>query len=79
MGKHPNLDALDYLFEKGEDFQLSAKLYEEQTGVPLPKGKSYLKNSSALAVRAADKGYIIVEVEEKAAIEKTIFLKKKEK
>lgn len=79
MGKHPNLDALDYLFEKGEDFQLSAKLYEEQTGAPLPKGKSYLKNSSALAVRAADKGYIIVEVEEKAAIEKTIFLKKKEK
>lgn len=79
MGKHPNLDALDYLFEKGEDFQLSAKLYEEQTGAPLPKRKSYLKNSSALAVRAADKGYIIVEVEEKAAIEKTIFLKKKEK
>ena len=76
MGKHPNLDALDYLFEKGEDFQLSAKLYEEQTGAPLPKGKSYLKNTSAFAQRAKEKGYTIVGVEEKATIEKTVFLKK---
>lgn len=76
MGKHPNLDSLDYLFEKGVDFQLSAKLYEEQTGAPLPKEKSYLKNTSAFAQRAKDRGYIIVDVEEKATIEKIVYLKK---
>ena len=78
MGKNPKLDELDYLFEQGTDFRLSEKFYEEKTGVPLPKGKSYLKNSSALANRAKEKGYVIVEIEEKAVIERTVIFKKKE-
>ena len=77
MGKPPKLDELDYLFEKGEDFCLSDKLYEEKTGVPLPKAKSYLKNKSAFADRAREKGYFIVDVEEKPIIERTVIIKKR--
>jgi len=78
MGKHPKLDELDYLFEHGADFRLSGKLYEEKTGIALPKGKSYLKYQSALSAKAKEKGYVIVDVEEKAAIERTVVFKKKE-
>ena len=42
MGKNPDLDKLDDLFETGADFQLTGKLYEERTGVALPKGKNYI-------------------------------------
>ncbi len=79
MGKHPKLDELDYLFEKGTDFQLSAALYREKTGAELPVGKSYLKNSSALAAWARDKGFYIQEIREKPVIERTVILKKKGK
>lgn len=76
MGKRPKLDSLDYLFDQGEDFCLTAKEYEEKTGAPLPKDKSYLKTGSAFAVRAKEKGYVIVGIEEKPVIEKTVILKK---
>lgn len=79
MGKHPKLDELDYLFEQGKDFRLSAKDYEEKTGVPLPKGKSYLKNGSAFAAWAKERGFVIVDIDEKPVIERTVFLKKKER
>lgn len=77
MGKHPNLTELDYLFESGSNFQLPGKLYEEKTGTPLPKNNSYLKNSSALAARAKERGYVIDRVEEKAVIERILILKKR--
>lgn len=76
MGKHPDLDTLDQLFEKGCDFQITGKEYEAMTGVPLPQGKSYIKNSSALARKAAGKGYTIVDVQEKPVIVKTVYFKK---
>ncbi len=76
MGKRPKLDGLDYLFDQGVDFCLTAKEYEEKTGAPLPKNQSYLKTSSAFAARAKEKGYVIVGVEEKPVIEKTVILKK---
>ena len=78
MAKRPKLDELDYLFEQGADFRLSGKLYEEKTGATLPKGKNYLKNQSALSAKAKEKGYVIVDVEEQAVIEKTVVFKKKE-
>lgn len=78
MGKHPDLERLDYLFEKGVDFQLTDKVYEELTGAPLPKSKYYVINNSALAYKAKEKGYIIESVQEKPIIEKTIYIKKKE-
>lgn len=79
MGKHPNLDFLDDLFEKGADFQLTGRLYEEKTGAPLPKEKSYLLRRSALARRAKERGYLIEDVREKPIIERTVIFKKKEK
>ena len=69
MSKHPNLSELDYLFEKGTDFRLSDRLYQEKTGAALPKEKSYIKHSSALAKWANEKGYYIEEVENVAKIE----------
>lgn len=79
MGKKPKLGELNYLFEKGKDFQLSARLYEEKTGAELPKGNSYLKNSSALARWAEDRNFYIEEINEKPIIERTVILKKKGK
>lgn len=45
MGKNPNLDELEYLFKNGLDVQLTDKLYEEKTGIPLPKDKYYTKTN----------------------------------
>ena len=42
MGKHPNLGNLDYLFDKGTDFRLSDRLYQEKTGAALPKEKEHI-------------------------------------
>ena len=77
MGKNPDLGKLDDLFARGTDFQLTGKLYEERTGVALPKVNSYIKNNSALARKAAEHGYQIVDVREEPIIVKTIFFKKK--
>ena len=77
MGKHPNLEKLEYLFEKGIDFQITAREYEEKTGVPLPKAKNYIMNSSALAQKVALHGYVITDVQEKPIIERTVYFKKK--
>lgn len=77
MGKRPNLAELDYLFDKGEDFRLSDRLYQEKTGATLPKEKSYIKHSSALAKWAKEKGYYIEEVESAAKIEREIVFKKR--
>lgn len=76
-GKKPNLDKLNEFFEKGEDFQLTDKLYEEKTGVPLPKTKTYIKSGSALSRKAAEHGYFIVDVHEEPIIVKTVYFKKK--
>lgn len=79
MGKRPNLDALNDLFKKGQDFQLSDRRYEEITGASLPKGKYYLLSNSALAKKAKDKGYEITAIEEKPVIERTIYFTRREK
>ena len=77
MGKRPNLDELEYLFEQGTTVRLTDRLYEEKTGLSLPVGKSYLKNKSALSQWLNNKGYEIVEVQEKPVIERTVIIKKK--
>lgn len=77
MGKHPDLDKLDDLFAKGQDFHLTGKKYEEKTGVALPKGKSYIMNGSALSRKAAEHGFVIVDVQEQPIIEKAVYFKKK--
>jgi hypothetical protein len=79
MGKNPDLDKLDDLFEKGKDFQLTGTLYEERTGVALPKSKNYIIKDSALARKAAEHGYRIADVCEKAVVVRTVFLKKEAK
>lgn len=78
MGKRPKLTELDYLFEKGTTLEIPDKLYEEKTGVSLPKEKSYLIKRSALSARAKEKGYFIVDVVERPIIERIVILEKKE-
>ena len=53
MGKKPNLNKLNYLFDK-ESFELTDAKYEKLTGVPMPKRKSYFKNDSAFAKKCKD-------------------------
>lgn len=77
MEKNPNLDELEYLFKNGLDVQLTDKLYEEKTGIPLPKDKYYTKNKSALSQWLKNKGYKIVDIQEKPIIQKTVIIKKK--
>lgn len=77
MGKHPDLGKLNNLFAQGTDFQLTDKLYEEQTGAVLPAGKSYLKKNSALAHKASEYGYEIVDIRDEPTIVRTVYFKKK--
>ena len=79
MGKKLNLDALDDLFEQGQDFRLSDKEYAKRVGYPLPQSKDYIKNRSPFAVRAREKGFVVVDVEEQPIIERTVILKRKAK
>lgn len=79
LGKRPNLNALDELFEKGIDFHLTDGEYAAITGASLPEGTRYLKRDSALAKKAAKMGYIVAEVQEKPIIARIVYLKKKEK
>ena len=67
MGKRPNLSGLEKLFRGGSDFRLTDAQYEKETGIALPKGKSYLKTRSALAKMAEAHGYKL-EVIEKTVI-----------
>ncbi len=68
MAKHPKLNALDYLFDAGKDFELTDEQYEKKTGVVLPKRTKYIINDSALAKRARIKGYRIEVVEKKVKL-----------
>lgn len=79
MGKKPKLEKLDYLFNRGEDFELTGTQYKKLTGVDLPKSKSYLCNDSALARWADKKGFVIKDVQERPIIEKTVSFNRKEK
>lgn len=77
MSKRPKLDELDYLFEAGEDFQITSTEYESRTGVPLPKGKNYLQNNSALARLAKERGYIIIDIVEESVPKRTVLFKRR--
>lgn len=46
---NPKLQRLEPNIEKEEDIFITDKEYLEGTGVALPKGKSYLRNRSALS------------------------------
>lgn len=78
MGKHPKLSELDSLFDNRSEIRLTDRQYEEKTGVALPKAKSYLIRNSAFAGWLDEKGYVIVDVQEKPVIERTVWIKKKE-
>ena len=71
MAKQPRLETLDSLFDSGKDFELTETQYEKKTGATLPKGTYYLKNNSALAKKAKEKGYSI------EVVEKRVILKRK--
>lgn len=77
MSKRPNLEELDYLFEAGEDFQITSIEYEDKTGIPLPKGKSYLQKNSALARLAKERGYIIADVLEESVPRRIVLFKRR--
>ena len=65
------------MFDEGTDFQLTSKEYESKTGVPLPKGEKYLRNDSALARWAKERGYIITDIQEECIPERTVIFKRK--
>ena len=70
MGKHPKLENLNDVFEKGKDFSLTDAQYEKKVGISLPKGSDYLLNRSALARKCKEKGYTI------SVQEKTVYFRK---
>lgn len=77
MSKHPKLEELDYLFDEGSDFQITSEEYENKAGVPLPKNKGYLRNKSVLAQLAKERGYIITDIVEETAPQRTVLFKRK--
>ena len=70
MARGPDLSAIIDLLKDGKPFQMTDAQYEKKTGTSLPKDKSYLKNSSALAKVCKERGYTI------KVQEKTIFVEK---
>ena len=72
MGRHPNFDKLELLFEKNKSFSLTDLQYEKKAGIPLPKDKSYLVNRSALAKKCRKYGYTL------KVQEKTVFFIKED-
>lgn len=77
MRKRPKIRELNCLLEKGQDFQITAKEYEEITGAPLPKNDYYVKNYSALARWASNSGYEIQSIQAVPVIERTVYITKK--
>lgn len=45
----PNLTEIEKRLKEGKTFSLTDAQYTKSTGIPLPKNKRYLLNSSALA------------------------------
>ena len=70
MSKKPQLEKLDSLFAKGNNFSLTDAQYEKKTGTQLPKDKYYLLNKSALAKKAEKEGYTIELIEKKVILKK---------
>ena len=70
MAKKPDLSKIIDSLKDGKAFQMTDAQYEKKTGARLPKEKSYLINSSALAKVCKEYGYTI------KVQEKTIFVDK---
>lgn len=71
-----DLSALDDLFAKGKDFQLTDTQYEEKVKKPLPKDNRYIRKNSPLARMASEHGFTITEVLEQPLITRTVIFKK---
>ena len=70
MGKHPQLDALDKLFDSKNTFSLTDRQYEKLCGIPLPKYTYYLLNRSALAEKCRERGFALSVREKVVTFEK---------
>lgn len=77
MGRQLDMSALDDLFSKGKDFELTDAQYEEMIGKVLPKSASYIKRDSPLARAAFEYGFTIVNVVDRPTITRTVIFKKK--
>ena len=67
---NPKLETIEEKLKKGEVFSLTDSQYEKKTGIPLPKGKYYLLNRSALAKLCRKYGYILKLQEKKVSFVK---------
>ena len=77
MMKKPTFDKFDEIFEHITSLQLTDREYADKTGASLPKRKSYLVNESAFSRWLNEKGFKIVDVQEEAVIERTVYIQKK--
>lgn len=77
MMKKPTFDKLDEIFEHITSLRLADREYADKTGASLPKRKSYLVNESAFSRWLNRKGFKIVDVQEEAVIERTVYIQKK--
>ena len=68
----PNKSVTLHINESSSDRE-----YADKTGASLPKKKSYLVNESAFSRWLNEKGFKIVDVQEEAVIERTVYIQKK--
>ena len=54
MAAQPKFDEMIELFQKGNDFELTAKQYANKTGAEFPKDKNYAEKRSAARARRDD-------------------------
>ncbi len=72
-----DLSALDSLFSKGKDFELTGDQYEKLIKKPMPKSVPGIRGRNApLARKAKEKGFIIASIVDKPVITRTVIFKK---
>ena len=52
-----NLEKIEKLLEKNEEFSLTLDQYRQKTGIDFPKDKYYAENRSAIAKKAGEYGF----------------------
>jgi len=67
----PNLEKIEKLFEKNEEFSLTVDQYRQKTGINFPKEKYYAENRSAIAKKAKEYGFKVFVIPQNIEFRKT--------
>ena len=79
MGKKLDFSAFEAQLSSGKSFEITDWEYQQKVGQPMPKTKSYLKNTSPLADLAHEYDYRLEIADEAIVMRKIKFIKEANK